>query len=133
MSRKDTREELMKLLYMVDINDTINDFDLDKYLDYLEIMVDVDYFRRTAENFRQHVLEIDRLIDIYSNDWKLNRIARIDFAILRLAVCEMEFDDSIPVSVSINEAVEISKKYSSSDAHKFINGILGNISRRTED
>ncbi|MDP3387500.1 MAG: transcription antitermination factor NusB [Eubacteriales bacterium] len=132
MSRKDTREELMKLFYMVDINDTIGDFDLEKYLEYLEIMVDVDYFRRTAENFRQHVLEIDRLIDIYSNDWKLNRIARIDFAILRLAVCEMEFDDSIPVSVSINEAVEISKKYSSSDAHKFINGILGNISRRSE-
>ncbi|MBV1756996.1 MAG: transcription antitermination factor NusB [Dethiosulfatibacter sp.] len=132
MSRKDTREELMKLFYMVDINDTISDFDLEKYLEYLEIMVDVDYFRRTAENFRRYVLEIDRLIDIYSNDWKLNRIARIDFAILRLAVCEMEFDDSIPVSVSINEAVEISKKYSSSDAHKFINGILGNISRRSE-
>jgi N utilization substance protein B len=132
MSRKDTREELMKLFYMVDINDTISDFDLEKYLDYLEIMVDVDYFRRTAENFRRHVLDIDKLIDIYSNDWKLNRIARIDFAILRLAVCEMEYDDSIPVSVSINEAVEISKKYSSSDAHKFINGILGNINRRSE-
>ncbi len=132
MSRKDTREELMKLFYMVDINDTISDFDLEKYLEYLEIMVDVDYFRRTAENFRRYVLEIDKLIDIYSNDWKLNRIARIDFAILRLAVCEMEFDESIPVSVSINEAVEISKKYSSSDAHKFINGILGNISRRSE-
>lgn len=132
MSRKDTREELMKLFYMVDINDTISDFDLEKYLEYLEIMVDMDYFRRTAENFRRYVLEIDRLIDIYSNDWKLNRIARIDFAILRLAVCEMEFDESIPVSVSINEAVEISKKYSSSDAHKFINGILGNISRRSE-
>ena len=132
MSRKDTREELMKLFYMVDINDTISDFDLEKYLEYLEIMVDVDYFRRTAENFRKHVLDIDKLIDIYSNDWKLNRIARIDFAILRLAVCEMEYDDSIPVSVSINEAVEISKKYSSSDAHKFINGILGNINRRSE-
>jgi N utilization substance protein B len=132
MSRKDTREELMKLFYMVDINDTISDFDLEKYLEYLEIMVDVDYFRRTAENFRRHVLDIDKLIDIYSNDWKLNRIARIDFAILRLAVCEMEYDDSIPVSVSINEAVEISKKYSSSDAHKFINGILGNINRRSE-
>jgi N utilization substance protein B len=132
MSRKDTREELMKLFYMVDINDTISDFDLEKYLEYLEIMVDVDYFRRTAENFRRHVLDIDKLIDIYSNDWKLNRIARIDFAILRLAVCEMEYDDSIPVSVSINEAVEISKKYSSSDAHKFINGILGNINRKSE-
>lgn len=132
MSRKDTREELMKLFYMVDINDTISNFDLEKYLEYLEIKVDVDYFSRTAENFRRHVLEIDRLIDIYSNDWKLNRIARIDFAILRLAVCEMEYDDSIPVSVSINEAVEISKKYSSSDAHKFINGILGNINRRSE-
>lgn len=132
MSRKDTREELMKLFYMVDINDTISDFDLEKYLEYLEIRVDVDYFRRTAENFRRHVLAIDKLIDIYSNDWKLNRIARIDFAILRLAVCEMEYDDSIPVSVSINEAVEISKKYSSSEAHKFINGILGNINRRSE-
>jgi N utilization substance protein B len=129
MSRKDTREELMKLFYQLDMNESTHGFDLDGYLDKLEYLVDETYFKRTAINFCQHVTTIDEIINKYSNDWKLNRMAKIDLAVLRLAVCEMIYDESIPDSVAINEAVEISKKYSSADSHKFINGILGNISR----
>jgi N utilization substance protein B len=129
MSRKDTREELMKLFYQLDINESFNTFDVQKYLDDLETVVDEEYFLRTVKHCLQHLNEIDNKIEVYSNGWKLNRIARIDLAVLRLAVCEMSYDDSIPISVSINEAVEISKKYSSFDSHKFINGILGNLNR----
>ena len=134
MSRKETREELMKLFYQLDMTEKIEGFDADEYVKSLEMKVDDKYFVETAKNFVNNLAEIDQSIEKYSNGWKLNRIAKVDLAILRLAVCEMEYDQSIPVSVSINEAVEISKKYSNSDAHKFINGILGNLSRsKNED
>ncbi|SHI69678.1 NusB antitermination factor [Dethiosulfatibacter aminovorans DSM 17477] len=129
MSRKETREELMKLFYQLDMTDKIEGFNAEEYVKSLEMKVDDKYFIETADNFVNNLTEIDESIEKYSNGWKLNRIAKVDLAILRLAVCEMEYDESIPVSVSINEAVEISKKYSNSDAHKFINGILGNLSR----
>lgn len=129
MSRKDTREELMKLFYQLDINETFEDFDAKKYMESLEIIVDEEYFLRTVKNCTENIESINESIETYSNGWKLNRIARIDLAVLRLAICEIEYDESIPISVSINEAVEISKKYSNSDSHKFINGILGNLCR----
>src|SRR5665648_1073774 len=118
MSRKDTREELMKLFYQLDMNENFNDFDALKYMKSLEIVVDEEYFLRTANNCCLNIDSINESIETYSNGWKLNRIARIDLAVLRLAICEIEYDESIPISVSINEAVEISKKYSNSDSHK---------------
>ena len=61
--------------------------------------------------------------------WKISRISRVSLAILRLAVYEMIFLDEIPVSVSINEAVELSKKYTVQEDTSFINGVLGSIAR----
>ena len=129
MTRKETREELMKLFYQLDMTEKIEGFNADEYIESLEMKVDEKYFIETVNNFVKNFVEIDDSIEKYSNGWKLSRIAKVDLAILRLAVCEMEYDESIPVSVSINEAVEISKKYSNFDAHKFINGILGNLNR----
>jgi len=119
----------MKYFYQLDMNEAFYSDDANEYLENLEVQVDEEYFLRTAENCRKNLTSIDHKIEVYSNGWKLNRIARIDLAVLRLAVCEMSYDDTIPVSVAINEAVEISKKYSSHDAHQFINGILGNLNR----
>lgn len=133
MSRKETREELMKLFYQMDMTDNIEGFNAKEYINTLEMKVDDKYFIKTANNFVNNLNDIDKYIEKYSNEWKLNRIAKVDLAILRLAVCEMEYDESIPVSVSINEAVEISKKYSNVDAHKFINGILGNLNRSKKE
>jgi N utilization substance protein B len=132
MTRKETREELMKLFYQLDMTDNIVGFNADEYIESLEMKVDDKYFILTVNNFVKNFAEIDESLEKYSSGWKLNRMAKVDLAILRLAVCEMEYDESIPVSVSINEAVEISKKYSNFDAHKFINGILGNLSRRED-
>jgi N utilization substance protein B len=130
MNRKLTREEVMKLFYEMDMNDDFSIERSERYLNNIENMkIDTTYFRHTSLSFVENLKSIDNLINQYSSDWKINRIAKIDIAIMRLAITEMLYDDGIPVSVSINEAIELCKKYSNEDSHKFINGILGNINR----
>ncbi len=130
MNRKLTREEVMKLLYEMDMNEDFTIERADRFLSSIEnLKIDTKYYKNTSKNFIENLVEIDNLINEYSSDWKINRIAKIDIAIMRLAITEMLYDEGIPVSVSINEAIELCKKYSSEDSHKFINGILGNINR----
>jgi N utilization substance protein B len=71
--------------------------------------------------------EIDKKIEAYSRGWKLDRIAKAELAILRLAVFEASYDDGIPVGVAVNEAVELAKKYGDDNGPAFVNGILGKI------
>ena len=71
--------------------------------------------------------ELDRLISQTSKNWRLKRISRIDKCILRIAIFEILFMDDIPPKVSIDEAVEIGKKFGTEDSGSFINGILDNI------
>lgn len=130
MNRKLTREEVMKLFYEMDMNDDFSIERSERYLNNIENMkIDTTYFRHTSLSFVENLKSIDNLINQYSSDWKINRIAKIDIAIMRLAITEMLYDDEIPISVSINEAIELCKKYSNEDSHKFINGILGTINR----
>ena len=71
--------------------------------------------------------EIDRVISKASRNWRIERMSRVDRSILRLATYEMLFRDDIPPKVSINEAVEIGKKFGNDDSYSFINGVLDNI------
>ena len=133
MKRKETREEAVKIAYCMDIN---KEFDKNlpcKYINHFEIEgADTDYLNKTIDDMIDHMDEIDKQITENSKDWKINRIAKVDLAVLRVALAEILYNDTIPSSVSINEAVEISKKYSNEDSHKFINGILGTVVRNKE-
>lgn len=71
--------------------------------------------------------EIDSIISSVSKGWSIERMAKVDLAILRLAVYELKFGKATPKKVVINEAVELAKKYSSDNAPSFINGVLGKI------
>ncbi len=71
--------------------------------------------------------EIDSIISSVSRGWSIERMAKVDLAILRLAVYELKFGKATPKKVVINEAVELAKKYSSDNAPSFINGVLGKI------
>lgn len=75
--------------------------------------------------------ECDAVIEKYAAGWTLERMANVDRNLLRLAIYEILRRDDIPASVSVNEAVELSKKYSTADSAKFINGILGSFLRET--
>ena len=68
---------------------------------------------------------IDQVIQKYSIKWNINRLPKVTLAILRLAICEIDGMEDIPVSVTINEAVELAKKFASEDDASFINGLLG--------
>ncbi len=130
MKRKETREEAVKIAYCMDIN---KDFDKEipcKFISHFEIEdVDTEYLNKTMDDLIDNIEIIDKHITDNSKDWKINRIAKVDLAVLRVAIAELLYNDQIPESVSINEAVEISKKYSNEDSHKFINGILGTVVR----
>ena len=71
---------------------------------------------------------IDQEIVKHLRGWTLERLSKVDLAILRLATYEILFEDEIPQNVSINEAVELSKRYSEDDSRKFINGVLDALS-----
>lgn len=130
MKRKETREEAVKIAYCMDINKEFDKALPSRYIDHFQIgNVDIDYLNKTIDNIIDHLGEIDGYITENSRDWKINRIAKVDLAVLRVALSEILYNSTIPESVSINEAVEISKKYSNEDSHKFINGILGTVVR----
>ena len=70
---------------------------------------------------------IDARLNTAISGWKLNRIGKVDITILRLAAYEMKYDDTIPVKVSVNEAVELAKKYGGDSSPSFVNGVLARM------
>lgn len=81
----------------------------------------------------ENLKKIDSLIHEVAPEWPLNNINKIDLAILRLATYELWYDDKVPSKVSIDEAVEIAKKYGAESSPSFINGVLGTILDKKED
>jgi len=90
---------------------------------------DREYILKVCEGVIENLETIDRIIEKYTIDWKLERLLLTDKTLLRLAIYEMLFCEDIPESVSINEAVELAKIYGDMKSPKFINGVLGAIAR----
>ena len=123
-SRHELRESVFKILFQVE------NTDLD-YRELLEFEVDdvsgSEYVTRTLDDIFEKKNEIDEIITNNLKDWKLERLSKMDRQILRISAYEILYSD-IPYKVSINEAVELSKKYSEKDdSYKFINGVLKGI------
>lgn len=130
MKRKETREEAVKIAYSMDINKNFDKSIPDLYVEHFGLdHIDFEYLNKTISDMIDNLDAIDKYITDNSKDWKISRIAKVDLAILRISLSEILYNDTIPNSVSINEAVEISKKYSNEDSHKYINGILGTVVR----
>ena len=134
MSRRAARELAFQILFQVDLGKnpwqevlprTIQESDLpENSRPFLE-----DLVKSTVNN----LTAIDAEILKYSQDWKLERMANTDRNILRLALGEIKYlNDNTPVSVTVNEAVELAKIYGDDDSGKFVNGILGTIVRSSE-
>ena len=89
-----------------------------------------DYARMLIEGVASHKAELDRIIGKSSKNWSVDRMPVVDRSLLRLATFELKYVDDVPVSVSINEAVELAKEFGGEDdSHRFVNGILGRIVR----
>ena len=93
-----------------------------------------DYAIGLIEGVDEKMLPIDVRLNSTSENWKLNRMPIVDRCILRLATYEMLFVDEVPVSVAINEAVELAKDFGGEDeSPRFVNGVLGRIARQLEE
>lgn len=142
MTRSLIREHLFKLLFRVEFNspeempmqvkfffeDSIKDEDIKHpAADIPE--EDADYIRDKYEKIVKLLPEIDEKIDKASNGWSVNRIGKVELAILRLAVYEILYDDDIPAGVAIDEAVELSKRFGQDSSRSFVNGILATFAK----
>ncbi|MCH7505335.1 transcription antitermination factor NusB [PVC group bacterium] len=128
--RRRSREIILKLLYQKELNEQNPEDMLEQFWHEREENEEVKIF--VASIFcgvNESKDELDTWIMKYSKNWDLNRLSIIDKCILRLSVYELLHRKDIPPKVSINEAIDISKKYSNADAGKFINGILDKVSK----
>ena len=128
MKREEIREMTMQLVYQMDITRNFSVKDL-SVVEENEKVIGSERAVCTLEAVQDHHEEIDRIISQNLDKWTIDRIAKTDLAILRTAVAEMFYVDSIPVSVSINEAVNLARKYGDERSYAFINSVLGKISR----
>lgn len=89
--------------------------------------LEMEYIKDVVNGVSNNIEDIDKKIEKHAKGWKLSRISKVDLAILRLGAYEIEFRKDIPYSVSVNEAVDLAKKYSSKESGSFINGILASV------
>lgn len=144
MSRRLARESAVQFLYSADINKDGNleemleeffnsefDYKENEYKDKLSSK-DMKFAEEIIKGTIEKLAQIDQIIQDNTTGWSKDRIAKVDLAILRLALYEMLFRDDIPASVAINEAIELAKKYSTDESGGFVNGVLGKIIRNIE-
>ncbi len=132
MSRKIARELVFQGLYQMDIAKESAEDTIKKLLEENEVK-DLEYFKRILLGVEENRAILDEKIQRYSKKWKVERLSKVDKAILRLATYEILFEGDIPSVVSINEGVELAKNFSGSDSPKFINGILDEIRKEVEE
>ena len=132
MGRREMREHIFKLLFLGEFNETAEmPEQIQLYFDGLSDLQPTEqaYMENKYTLVKEHLEEIDALLNEKSAGWKTKRMSKVDLNILRLAVYEMKYDEDVPVKVAINEAVEISKSFGGDDSASFVNGILGKIAR----
>lgn len=128
MARSTARAAAMQLIYEKLMGGSGEDT-LDALISFTPEGDDQAYIDRVVAGVAAHAEEIDTLISHYSPSREIGRIARVDLCILRLALYEMRYDNDTPESVVINEAVELAKRFSEPSSARFINGVLGAVSR----
>ena len=127
MNRKTARENAFILLFELECkNDECPEEIFDKAVSERGLEVD-DYVKKVFFGVAENKKFIEENIDKCLLKWKKERVSLVSKALLQLAVYEMEFADDIPVKVSINEAIEISKKYDDDKTYMFVNGVLNAV------
>ncbi len=126
--RRRSRGFALQVLYQLEINkqdvqETLTQFQKT----YLPKGESDEFLERLVYGVLEHRKEIDRLIKQYSKNWRLDRMSLIDRNILRLAIFELMHCEDIPPKVTLNEAIELGKRFGSEDSGRFVNGILDRI------
>ncbi len=134
MSRRISRENAMKILYQFQVRSDDLEEQVEMFLSETENLADMEkeYFLDVVRGVTDKSKEIDALIQDSAKGWSLARMPKVDLAIMRLAIYELMYRKDIPWNVSINEAVELAKKYGGEQSKSFINGVLGKVSAQIQ-
>lgn len=129
MKRSEAREMLFKALYEVEIQKDVTDEHMSLFLENNEVTDEdtIEYVKKSVNSINEKKEEIEGLIaKNLKKDWTLERISKVNIALLKLAIYEIKYAE-IPFKVVINEVVDLAKKYSEETAPSFINGVLASI------
>ena len=130
MKRRELREHIFEILFRVEfMNENVMEEHIELFFEDLAEAKpsDVDYIKNKYMAVREKMPMIDIMIDEKSKGWKTSRMGKVELTILRLAVYEMLFDEDVPATVAINEAVEIAKKFGGDDTPALVNGVLAKV------
>lgn len=130
MSRRSARDTAFRLLYEYSINGGFNPATADVMRDCFDKGMNENawnYVNDIIEIYEANSADIDSLIQKNSKGWNIGHMSKVDLAILRLGVCEIKYIEDIHSNITINECVELAKKYSTEKSSKFINGVLAGV------
>ncbi|MBS6600474.1 MAG: transcription antitermination factor NusB [Clostridium sp.] len=130
MSRKKSREKAMELLFSITLSKDSVEEAMEVFVDNYEDNIkelDLDYIKNLLNGVEANKEEIDKIIEKNLQNWKLDRISKVNLTILRLGVYEIAFDENVPKKVALNEAIELGKLYSDQKSVSFINGVLDKV------
>ena len=129
-TRRKAREVALQALYQYELLQQGDRFSFEQFCSHFQVNKKaIPYAMKLLSGVQEKSEEINELISRYAENWRLERMSVIDRNILRLAVFELHYQDDVPTSVAINEAVEIAKRYSTDDSGSFINGILDGLAK----
>ena len=128
MKRRDARESAFLLIFESLFREESMQEIIDMACESRALKLD-DYSKQLVLTVEEHSEEIDSGIEKYLSKWKISRLPKVTLAVLRLAVGELAYFPDIPIKVTINEAIELAKKYACEDDSAYINGVLGSYVR----
>lgn len=134
MGRHEQREQLFKLLFRVEFNtpnempEQVKLFFQDDEIEYSEKVM--ESIESRFEAIQAKLPEIDAMLNEKAEGWNVERMGKVELTVLRIAVYEMLFDDDVPETVAINEAIEISKKYGQAASGGFVNAVLAKFVKK---
>lgn len=130
MSRIETREAVVFFIYQFDFRSETIDEQISIYVNSNEeLKDDIEYFTNTVKGIVANRDSLDESISKYLKNWTLDRIPKLDKAILETAIYEISYNEEIPTGVAINEAVKLAKKYGTDDSYSYINGVLSSYEK----
>lgn len=127
MNRKRSREIAMELLFGMTLSKNTLEETIETLMEDYEMKlntIDLDYIKEILSKVEENKVIIDKKVEESLNNWKIDRVSKVNLSILRLAIGEMLYIEDVPEKVAINEAIELTKKYSDEKSVSFINGAL---------
>ena len=127
MKRKRSREIAMELLFSMEISKNSYEQTIESFIENYEMdlnTIDLEYIKEVMKSVTDYKEEIDEIIKNSLINWTIERVSKVNLIIVRLAIAEMLYIDDVPEVVAINEAIELTKKYSDDKSVSFVNGAL---------